>query len=111
MKMNEKKLIMFENKEIRHTWYNGEWFFSVVDVVGVLTGSVDAKDYWYKFKIRELEHGIELSTNCRQLKLKAPDGKSYKENIINDNNIFPGDITRSSDDLILLNVEERCYEI
>jgi len=53
-----------------------EWYFSVVDVVGALTDSVNARDYWYKMKKRMTdEEKSELSTICRQLKLKAPDGK------------------------------------
>lgn len=56
--------------------HNSEWWFSVVDVVGVLAESENPRDYWYKMKIREKdESGIELSTICRQFKLPAPDGK------------------------------------
>ena len=84
----ENKLIIFENKEIRHTWYKGDWWFSVVDVVEVLTGSVDAKDYWYKLKIRESEHGIELSTICRRLKLEALDGKMRETDCANKEGLF-----------------------
>ncbi len=62
--------------DVRQIWYNHEWWFSVVDAVKILTESVDAKDYWYRLKQRELESsGIELSTLCRQLKLLAEDGK------------------------------------
>jgi len=52
------------------------WYFSVVDVVGALTDSVNPRDYWFKMKIRvKSEDGLELSTICRQLKMQAPDGK------------------------------------
>jgi hypothetical protein len=52
------------------------WYFSVIDVVETLTDSVSPRDYWYKMKIRvKSEDGIELSTICRQLKMKASDGK------------------------------------
>ncbi|RPI74460.1 MAG: hypothetical protein EHM45_18945, partial [Desulfobacteraceae bacterium] len=52
------------------------WYFSVIDVVGALTDSVNARDYWFKMKIRvKSEDGLELSTICRQLKMPAPDGK------------------------------------
>ncbi len=62
--------------ELRREWHNNEWYFSVIDVVAALTESVDPKDYWYRLKKRELESSrIELSTFCRQLKLRAPDGK------------------------------------
>ncbi len=52
------------------------WYFSVIDVVAALTDSVNPRDYWFKMKIRvKTEDGLELSTICRQLKMKAPDGK------------------------------------
>ncbi|HJH02976.1 MAG TPA: Bro-N domain-containing protein [Victivallis vadensis] len=66
----------FQSREIRRILVDGEWFFSVVDVVGALTDSANPRDYWFKMKQRvQLEDGLELSTICRQLKLKAPDGK------------------------------------
>lgn len=74
-KKNETHIIVFRGKGVRKKLVGDKWFFSVVDVVRVLTDSVDAKDYWYKLKIRESEHGVELSTFCRQLRLEAPDGK------------------------------------
>ncbi len=88
MESEKKKMIVFENKKIRRVWHEDDWWFSVVDVVGVLTESIDAKDYWYKLKIRELEHGIELSTICRQLKLKALDGKMRETDCANKQGLF-----------------------
>jgi len=49
----EKALVVFQDKKIRRTWYNEEWYFSVIDVVLALTDSLDAKDYWYRLKKRE----------------------------------------------------------
>jgi len=76
--MNEKSLAVFENYKIRRH-YDDEtetWYFSVVDVVGALTDSVNPRDYWFKMKIRvKTEDGLELSTICRQFKMKSPDGK------------------------------------
>jgi len=70
------KIAIFKGRKIRKILYNNEWWFSVVDVVGVLTDSDNPRDYWYKMKIRDKEEsGVELSTICRQLKLLAPDGK------------------------------------
>ena len=68
---------LFESTQIRSVWLEEEkqWFFSVVDVVGALTGSAKPRDYWYRIKQREKISGIELSTICRQLKLPSPDGK------------------------------------
>jgi DNA-damage-inducible protein D len=69
---------LFENKKVRTHWDEVEqrWYFSVIDVVEVLTESQNPRDYWFKMKIRvKTEDGFELSTICRQLKLKAADGK------------------------------------
>ena len=60
-----------------------------MDIVGVLTDSTDPNDYWYRLKKRELESsGIELSTFCRELKLKAGDGKEYETNVADTEGIF-----------------------
>ena len=70
------KLALFEEKEIRRTWEEGKWYFSVVDVVFALTDSKDPRDYWYRLKQRVSdEEKIQLSTICRQLKLESSDGK------------------------------------
>jgi DNA-damage-inducible protein D len=75
---SERSLVAFENYRIRRFYdeQNETWYFSVIDIVGALTDSVNPRDYWFKMKIRvKTEDGIELSTICRQLKMKAPDGK------------------------------------
>lgn len=73
------KISLFKGKQIRKLLYSGEWWFSVVDVIGALTDSAKPRDYWYAMKIRvKNEDGIELSTICRQLKLVASDGKKYE---------------------------------
>lgn len=74
------KLQMFEDQPIRTAWDEDqeEWYFSVVDVVGVLTDSADyntGRKYWNKLKQRLKEEGNEMVTNCHQLKMKAADGK------------------------------------
>jgi len=69
---------LFEQKKVRTHWEPKEeqWYFSIIDVVGVLTDTSNPRDYWFKMKIRvKLEDGIELSTICRQFKLLATDGK------------------------------------
>lgn len=76
--MNEIK--QFEERSIRSVWNEEreEWFFSVVDVVGVLTDQPDARHaakYWSVLKVRLKEEGSELPTNCSQLKMRAADGK------------------------------------
>jgi prophage antirepressor-like protein len=87
--MKQDKIVVFESKKIRRIWYNEEWYFSVVDIVGVLTDSVNSRDYWFKMKTRlRMEDGIELSTICRQFKLEAPDGKMRATDCANTENIF-----------------------
>ena len=83
------KLQLFEDQPIRTAWdeENEEWYFSIVDVVSVLTESVDyntGRKYWNKLKQRMLDEGNQLVTNCHQLKMKSPkDGKRYKTDIAN----------------------------
>ena len=85
----ESKIVLFKGKKIRKTIYNDEWWFSVVDIIEVLTDSTKPRDYWYRLKKREKESsGIELSTFCRQLKLKAQDGKMRETEIVNTENAF-----------------------
>ena len=85
-KINEEQLQLFENQAIRTAWdeENEEWYFSVVDVVGILTESVDGRKYWNKLKQRLNAEGSELVTKCHQLKMKSPkDGKRYKTDVAN----------------------------
>ena len=77
--METTRIALFQGKKIRKTIFQNEWWFSVVDVVRVLTESVNARDYWFKMKIRvKKSDGIQLSTICRQLKLEASDEKKYE---------------------------------
>lgn len=82
---------IFEGSQIRSVWDNEreEWYFSVVDVIGSLTESNNPRDYWYRVKKRmSEEERSELSTFCRQLKLKSTDGKSYKTDVADIQGIF-----------------------
>lgn len=82
---------IFEGSQIRSVWDNEkeEWYFSVVDVIGSLTESNNPRDYWYRVKKRmSEEERSELSTFCRQLKLKSTDGKSYKTDVADMQGIF-----------------------
>ena len=82
---------MFEGSQIRSVWDNEreEWYFSVVDVIGSLTESNNPRDYWYRVKKRmSEEEKSELSTICRQLKLKAPDGKMRLTDVADMQGIF-----------------------
>jgi len=76
----KKEIAIFENEPIRRHWDNKKekWYFSVVDIIKVLTDSTNPRDYWFKMKIRvKSEDGAELSTFCRQLKMITSDGKKY----------------------------------
>jgi DNA-damage-inducible protein D len=87
--METTKIALFKGRKIRKTFFQKEWWFSVVDVVNALTDSVDPKDYWYRMKIRvNNEEKIELSTICRQLKLESSDGKKYETDCANTEGIF-----------------------
>jgi len=87
--MEETKIVLFKSKQVRKTLHNGEWYFSVIDIVQALTDSLDPNDYWYRMKIRvNSEDGIELSTICRRLKLLSSDGKKYETDCVNTEDAF-----------------------
>ena len=67
----DKKLIVFENRKIRRIWYNAEWFYSIVDIVAILTESTRSRKYWSDLKIKLIEEGSELSAKIGQLKFKS----------------------------------------
>ena len=85
---NEIKL--FEGNQIRSIWDNEreEWYFSIVDIIGVLTGSENPRKYWSVLKIRLKKEGNELATICSQLKLKATDGKMRSTDVANMQGVF-----------------------
>lgn len=84
---------LFENKKIRTVWNESEedWYFSVVDIVSILTDSVDfltARKYWNKLKQRLKEEGSEVVTSCHQLKMPAQDGKLRESDVLNTKGIL-----------------------
>lgn len=84
-----KDLVLFENKQIRRKEYEGEWYYSIVDIIEVLSESPNPRDYWYRLKTRmEEEEFAELSTNCRRFKLPAKDGKMRITDCANRETIF-----------------------
>lgn len=85
------KVAVFKGKKVRKTIHNNEWWFSIVDVVQVLTDQEDdkkARKYWNKLAQRLREEGSELVTFCHQLKLPASDGKLYTTDCANTEGIF-----------------------
>lgn len=79
------KIQIFEDRRIRTAWDENteEWYFSVVDVVSILTESADGRKYWNKLKQRMKEEGNQLVTNCHQLKMIAADGKKRLTDVAN----------------------------
>ncbi|MFH0892486.1 MAG: Bro-N domain-containing protein [Candidatus Falkowbacteria bacterium] len=86
--MDTTKIAIFKGKKIRKVFHDGEWWFSVVDVCGVLTDSVDAGAYWRKLKQRLSEEANEVVTFCHGLKLMAEDGKMRETDCADTEGIF-----------------------
>lgn len=82
------KIIVFQEKQIRRVWHNEEWFFSVVDVIEVLTDSTDAKQYIKKMRSRDPQLNANWGTICTPLRMPAPDGKMRETNAANAQGIF-----------------------
>jgi len=85
----ENKIIVFQEKQIRRTWHNDEWWFAIVDVIEVLTESKRPRKYWSDLKKKLNEEGfIQLSEIIGQLKIQASDGKQYKTDCTNTEGMF-----------------------
>lgn len=84
----DAKIDLFQGKKVRKIFHNEEWWFSVVDVCGVLTNSSDISGYWRKLKQRLNEEGSEVVTFCHGLKLVAVDGKKYNTDCANTEGIL-----------------------
>lgn len=82
------KIAVFQGQSVRRILFNNEWWFSVTDVIGVLTGSSDPGAYWRKLKQRLKEEGSQVVTNCHGLKLPAPDGKMREVDCANTEGMF-----------------------
>ena len=86
--MDNESLVAFQGKNIRRTWHQEEWWFSVVDIIGVLTVSDRARKYWSDLKVKLSEEGFQLSEKIGQLKLIAEDGKLRDTDCANTKNMF-----------------------
>jgi len=86
----ETAIKLFNEKQIRTHWDDeqGKWYFSIVDVAGVLTGSPNPRKYWSVLKTRLKSEGSELATNCSQLKMLSVDGKYYKTDVADTEQLF-----------------------
>lgn len=88
--MANTQIKIFEEKKVRTIWdaEKEEWYFSVVDVVAVLTESENPNNYWKVLKNRLKKEGSQLVTNCNQLKMPSSDGKMYKTDCMNTEQLF-----------------------
>src|SRR3989338_4750917 len=85
----ETSIAVFKGKQIRKIVHNNEWWFSIVDVIEVLTGSERPRKYWSDLKNKLLEEGYaELSEKIGQLKLQSKDGKYYETDSANTETMF-----------------------
>lgn len=83
-----KNITVFEEKEVRRTWHNGEWYFSVSDVVQILTDSADVKQYIKKMRTRDSELSANWGTICTPLEVVSKDGKKRQETMAKLEGIF-----------------------
>jgi BRO family, N-terminal domain len=81
---------LFENKQVRTLWVaeQEKWFVSIIDVIAVLTESPNPRKYWSVLKTRLKNEGSQLATNCSQLKMQSSDGKYYKTDVANTEQLF-----------------------
>ncbi|WP_300602961.1 BRO family protein [Niabella sp.] len=86
----ETTIQVFEQKQVRSVWNEEQekWYFSIVDVVEVLTESPNPRKYWSVLKLRLKKEGSELATNCSQLKLESSDGKFYNTDVADTEQLF-----------------------
>ena len=86
----ENSIIIFNQKEVRRQWDEKKelWFFSVVDIIEILTESPRPRKYWNALKTKLEKEWSELSQNVGQLKMKSPDGKFYKTDVLDTENIL-----------------------
>ena len=86
----ENSIKIFQNKEISTVWNSEEkdWYFSVVDIVSVLTDSENPRKYWSVLKTRLKAEGSEVTTNCSQLKMMSADGKMRMRDALNTQSIL-----------------------
>lgn len=86
----ETSIKLFETKQVRSIWDTEQekWFFSIVDVIGVLSESQNPNNYWKVLKNRLKKEGSQLVTDCNQLKMQSADGKFYKTDVADTEQLF-----------------------
>jgi len=88
--MKQEAIKVFEEKKVRSIWdiEQEKWYISIVDVIAVLTDSPNPRKYWSVLKTRLKKEGSQLTTNCSQLKMVSADGKSYKTDVADTEQLF-----------------------
>ena len=86
----ETAIKLFEQKQIRSIWNDDEekWYFSIIDIIGILSESENPNNYWKVLKNRLKKEGSQLVTNCNQLKMESSDGKFYKTDVADTEQLF-----------------------
>ena len=90
MMVKSNSIQLFEDKKVRALWDEDQekWYISIVDVIQVLTDSLNSRKYWSVLKTRLKKEGSQLATNCSQLKMQSADGKFYKTDVADTEQIF-----------------------
>jgi len=83
MSQKDNTIVLFNKEQVRRSWDNEKelWYFSIIDVIEILTGSINPRKYWSVLKTRLKKEGSEVATNCSQLKMVASDGKKYRTDV------------------------------
>jgi DNA-damage-inducible protein D len=88
MDIDQNKIIIFQEKQIRRIWYNEEWYFSVLDIVEVLAETSNATDYFKKMRKRDEQLQTFVGTNCPQVEMVGTTGKKRKTLVANTETVF-----------------------
>ena len=89
--MTQKQALqLFEDRKVRTLWDEEQekWYFSIVDIIEILTETPNARKYWSVLKMRLKKEGSQLTTNCSQLKMQSTDGKYYKTDVADTSQLF-----------------------
>ena len=89
--MTQKQALqLFEDRKVRTLWDEEQekWYFSIVDIIEILTETPNARKYWSVLKMRLKKEGSQLTTDCSQLKMQSTDGKYYKTDVANTSQLF-----------------------
>ncbi|MDD5213398.1 MAG: hypothetical protein PHG82_03160 [Candidatus Gracilibacteria bacterium] len=88
--MNKVSIRFFDDREVRAIWDddNSKWWYSIIDIISILTDSIAPRKYWSVMKTRLKKEGNQLTTKCSQLKLESSDGKKYATDCFSQDDIL-----------------------